>query len=1313
MDSYRIGDKESSLTIFNAFTGVKVIAPFNLFTSMESFKVYIAQSLKIDVQRLFLLTPLGIKLKFSMIVHEQITEVYAFDRKFFTPTIVKTEKSDIIIKDLLSSIENDILIYLVKPRASPLSTIDSSTNNINNFIHRISSLTSELTGDQENGNMIINSSDLDFDSLRLFLNLLKRNSGWASALVADMKSTLFNDVYHHDYEIVENIMKALNSLIQYITNLLSNLEKEFSTIQNVFYNIQKASLSDKWEEAFELLENICFSYTDKATNQIKKLHLSKLIDLIKTESAAKNSKMRSLKLQKLINELLSLIKNDIMKRKETILKDYESYKTLYLKPEWEISERENIIRANQIYQELENAVSKMVAEVGTLPSFEELITTSNQMSTFLSQDSIKKIINLVNIYNRQSSNYIPTATKLADALYKIQCKFFDSRKELQMKIVNTTLISIVEIQLLIRDASNLLNNKIITTIEKLQKDEVQLTLVNDLPLIFGIWSIAVLGNKKYGVSLTSLSRKSNEIFEMLNFIEQDNRKKWLNGFIESVGNAKSDLVFLNAEKYRNEFILQNLFHFVLIPDEIISKEVFAQQNATERNNLDAPGYLFPFNKLIQNINGFPIKGKIDFKVNVKNESETSTSEIDNIGIVSYFSGLIVNVCIKDITQYIHSLGYFNYDQMLVLQLTKYMENIGINNVSDTTFTKSEVAIKSGNLDDLGTFDVNDKHYMKIFQKFIKSFESRNIKIDIKIRDEQVKDICYTEKGLIKFYEERIKKLENLLGEKKVHLFNHLWSDVNSENYTLQNDDEYFEENEVVDFNGALYGRNTFRLPPAHFLEKISELERKNKKLSTENSILKEHKEVNEVLKMKKIVSEQENRIKISEVKLEEKNCIISSKDHTINTLKDEIRKLKIENEKLRHNEGEMKNEIDELKTMSHDLLENMSHKEIEFLNEAQINQKEKNVLNLKIEELTDMNNQYEKVLNKIKETDKYVRKVISILSFAMKKLQELTGFLFSNLNTTCLVLEIMGLLLVRKDGNIDIQRIKGLRLTKKNILLENNGMTRKHLNVENENAVDDEKLFLEIVASELVQKSKESMNWLPNQNDEILENSELFCDQKTDSSGVNVDNSDSGDNTGLSHLKIKDVEDTLEILNFYELKFKAVVDTFPQAEMEENYNSFIENTLIEKDLVLQKVHKRFEDVETLARKLQHEKIQLRGDIKSLTKKISQQLVLRNFQRGDLVLFLRTLSPPSKAKVNSSMKPEPWAIFNIGSPNYYLKVKSGKDQKLLDEKEWFVARIKSIDTYTITDGNKDSLDENPFNFSVGTVWNYVETKQESI
>ena len=294
------------------------------------------------------------------------------------------------------------------------------------------------------------------------------------------------------------------------------------------------------------------------------------------------------------------------------------------------------------------------------------------------------------------------------------------------------------------------------------------------------------------------------------------------------------------------------------------------------------------------------------------------------------------------------------------------------------------------------------------------------------------------------------------------------------------------------------------------------------------------------------------------------------------------------------------------------------------------------------------------------------------------KLNSMSKILYEDIDNFCLILEMMGFLLVQNEsGKYEIQRVKGIEGSKMKI-------TGADDDNDKENVMDDEKLFIQVIATDIVNKC--NVEWIEKEINDV----KWSVDKKINLEQVTENIGD------LKYVKLDDIDDSIESIDLFNNQIRSIVEQYDSHKTDENYKTFIDSIKIEPEMMLVSIHKRFEDVESLARKLQREKVQLKNEVKRLTKKNSQQLVINKFEKGDLVLFLRT-----SIGTDSNMGGEqPWAIFNMGSPNYYLR--NGNDK--LKEKEWFVGRILHKERRVAGE------DENPFNLNSGVVWYWVDVEE---
>lgn len=167
------------------------------------------------------------------------------------------------------------------------------------------------------------------------------------------------------------------------------------------------------------------------------------------------------------------------------------------------------------------------------------------------------------------------------------------------------------------------------------------------------------------------------------------------------------------------------------------------------------------------------------------------------------------------------------------------------------------------------------------------------------------------------------------------------------------------------------------------------------------------------------------------------------------------------------------------------------------------------------------------------------------------------------------------------------------------------------------------------------------------------------------------------------------------------------------------------------------VIKRFKDIESLAKKLTKENKKKRSLLETYQ---NERITLKNFQIGDLALFLPTrengspmessvsslnssfssvdlstpppfeaapLHPPSAGKEHAKKKSKnrPWAAFTAFEDNtrYFLR----DEGDIAKDKEWFVGRILSLENFIVDDPNN-----NPYKLAKNSVGFQVTAKMIS-
>ncbi|KAI8379037.1 autophagy-related protein 11-domain-containing protein [Blakeslea trispora] len=90
---------------------------------------------------------------------------------------------------------------------------------------------------------------------------------------------------------------------------------------------------------------------------------------------------------------------------------------------------------------------------------------------------------------------------------------------------------------------------------------------------------------------------------------------------------------------------------------------------------------------------------------------------------------------------------------------------------------------------------------------------------------------------------------------------------------------------------------------------------------------------------------------------------------------------------------------------------------------------------------------------------------------------------------------------------------------------------------------------------------------------------------------------------------------------------------------------------------------------------------------------SEKIAFRNFQVGDIALFLPTRNASGK----------PWAAFNINAPHYFLKATDNMASQM-EARDWIVARIASITEYVADTTVPES---NPYGLANGVKYYLID------
>lgn len=1220
----------STLSIYDAIRGTKILVSSYQFTSMNLLKSYISSSLNIKVHDLFLLTPFGIKLKFSMLVHEEVNRIFVYDRRFFNPALLDRDLSSQLILTFKDELTANNVINLIKPMKSPL--MDA----------RIPVIARELTSKIRSGNSEsakISSTKLNMANLRLFLSSLKRNVGWASALVSDFGSIPFDEDYTERNKEVQNIMESLNVLIQYINLTFKDMEKSFNHLIDSFISLHSNTMQDSWKVEYDKLNKVSFGT----------VRLGDLIDENKLTKNAQQSKILVEEINVLLKNTRAAIETKIIQPKKDLVKEYEYMQLKYAK---DVNDKpsDHAESYNEKLDQLKITASHIMDAGKNFPTFEELISTTSHNSPELSPVASKRIRTLIQIYQKQISNEIPTMSSLADSLYNVQLNRYSLVKKLQRRLLDNTLAMLINLQISLFQVNKTLTESIGEKVDQFRECELQLSSVTDIPLIFGMWIIANLSNKKHKKCLTKLAHKSGEVLDKLIFAEIKSRESWFTKFSEDVGVDECNKIGID-ESSKKWFLNGNLVAFKVTAETKPPRGQIKSRRRFSTGSNGSNGYLSTLNQILQKINGRPSRVK---------ESEQVSDEQEGS---SFSDKVLSQIEFQQVFNYIQQLDSVGVKSEIVNQLWKFVDDVGLDRkgVQGKEGVDKDVVVGTESFDYLGSFDARDKVYLKFLKKFLRNFEIEGITVDVRKYEGKPSEKG-KEQELIAGYENRIRKLENLLHERAFKQFNEQWA---HEPVSVQfSESGNLSDGQAVEFNI----QHVASPPPSTNEAKLQSLQAENKKLREQLNELTGQSDVSVLEQLKQKNRELQLELEMNQKELDIRDKQLGKAEFDLKVVVADKMTVLNERQQADNKIKDLQKGMDDLKSMNDDLVENLSQKEKEFNRESRVNQQELNELRLKVEELEE-NGGLE---------NEFSSQVVNAIAVLEKDADLLTKRIYDDLTTFCLMLEAIGLLIVRKGNDdpfeINIKRVKGLRAKKRKLLT----MGQKPCMGEDKSDPMEATIF-EVVSTDILSESEKSIHWLPERSDE---------DEKLDSETINS-----------SDEAVKPVS-----------TLKKFVEAFNSNNAQQKFENFKGYSFLDNRLVIEKAFRRFNDVETLARRLQKEKGQQKVEIDTLQVQISQRLAIRDFKVGDLVLFLKTMNTmigdKDKVKSGASQK-QPWAIFNIGSPNHYLNNIINDGGLDIESRDWFIGRIEKLQTRKVTDGNYDNTKENPFKLSVGFTWHLVD------
>ncbi|OBA23106.1 hypothetical protein METBIDRAFT_37604 [Metschnikowia bicuspidata var. bicuspidata NRRL YB-4993] len=400
-----------------------------------------------------------------------------------------------------------------------------------------------------------------------------------------------------------------------------------------------------------------------------------------------------------------------------------------------------------------------------------------------------------------------------------------------------------------------------------------------------------------------------------------------------------------------------------------------------------------------------------------------------------------------------------------------------------------------------------------------------------------------------------------------------------------------------------------------------------------------------------------------------------------------------DNEALRDEISTLTAKLSDLLVMNAELLSNMQAKESEVSTERSETEKRTKDLEYKLEEKTE---DFEHLMEMTQGKLRSMEELLTATNRCIRSLLGGVGGLLAShvkyFHDLCVILESMGLLLVRevngetKLPEFRIRRVKGLRSKKD---------------------TDGSRPHLERTQSTAVQEITKGFEWITG-----------FAEQQMQT----IEPGAGAEDVLASAEEITHDPDALEAETQQLLQ---LCETYVMSKggAASKVSEFLGTVAFEENVQLQAhedgrefstdrffpngIIKRFNDVEGFAKRLTKETKAKSSELAKATKQANGKVSVKNFQAGDLVLFLPTRIEHAHDNREAEPAVTPWAAFNIDAPHYFLELGDRADS--ISSEEWIVSRIASITDHVVTEANARDAAANPFALSVGITWHMIQTE----
>ncbi|KAG0439978.1 DNA repair protein rad50 [Dictyocoela muelleri] len=424
---------------------------------------------------------------------------------------------------------------------------------LNFLFHDYDDILTELdTYGYEIKNLIQNEKNLIQNEKKIIRNDKNQNS--------NLKNDIKNDIKNHDEVNTRNDNENLN--IGGIKGFISKL------IKNEFSKFEFKNESETIKTALSIFKvlNSRFEMSDFSKEILKKQQLindlteyleikdTQLIDISQIERSRDDSKLREVKLKKLIELLEKIISekekiNLQIKKKEQLenenLKLREEIKSIEERNHKIISEKEEIeIKIDK----LENSISKKKMEFDIhFSNFSEIISRIKNLNSKIKDINKKRDLN--NSFSKVESEY----EKIVNELEKMKNKYYDKLDELSIEKERIAKIVAYEKY---EDSRTKIKN-LQERVKKIEKEEKEYFKIEDdennsSKNIIDFYSLEI---EEIEEKLATFQEKINKILNMKNILIGENRQN-----VANLEQLKKNNEFQDTElNYRNLFLKNKIF----------------------------------------------------------------------------------------------------------------------------------------------------------------------------------------------------------------------------------------------------------------------------------------------------------------------------------------------------------------------------------------------------------------------------------------------------------------------------------------------------------------------------------------------------------------------------------------------------------------------------------------------------------------------------------------------------------------------------------------------------------------------------------